>query len=77
MNSKQIKEAFAKNGVKVRVKAFDQAYATRFRICVLNEVPHNKEQSITICTELGLVDCFGKGGGTFNQAYEMFSIWKK
>lgn len=70
MNSKQIKQAFAEAGIKVRVAA----KLNKFRVCTLGDAVHDQEASKAVAVSLGFVDCFGKPGGNFNQLHEM-SLW--
>lgn len=68
MNSKEIKNAFAAAGIKVRVKAIR---GNRFRICRLNDEAHNVEVSNAVAASLGLTDALGKPGATLLQPWEM------
>lgn len=56
MNSAEIKAAFAAAGIKVRVRADAWVGAQAFRVCRLNEVPHDEAVSKRIAAELGLTD---------------------
>jgi len=68
MNSQQIKNAFAEQGIKVRVKDLK----IKFRICTIDESPHT-EQSIQIVKMLGLTDVLGNGGGEISQEHELIA----
>ncbi len=68
MTSATIKAAFAAAGIKVRVRDLD----AKFRICTLSGEAHNQAASVAVASSLGMTDCLGRAGGTF-EGYVMWS----
>ena len=68
MTSKQVKDAFATAGVRVRVA--DQR--NKFRICTTSGEPHDIATSLAVAASLGMTDCLGRPGGSF-EGYVMWS----
>ena len=68
MTSSDVKSAFAAAGIKVRVRDLK----TNFRICTISGEPHDQAASLAVASSLGMTDCFGRAGGTF-ESYVMWS----
>ncbi len=69
LTSKDVKEAFAKHGVKVRVKNFKYS----FRVVETKEQPLDAEVCVLAMRDLGLFNAFGRDDVFYSmQRHESF-----